>query len=427
MKKLIFILLSVLTLHTAKGQEITGQWNGVLKVQGIQLRLVFNITKTENGFSATMDSPDQGAKDIPVTKTTFENSKLKLEITNAQIEYVGELKENLISGIFKQGGREFPMNLSKEKIEKQTVVRPQEPKKPNPDTEVLTFNTEEIIINPLIKGSLSTPLQKDKKRNLIILIAGSGPTDRDGNQKGSINNSLKHLSEELCKNDNAVFSYDKRIFAQITSGTLNETDLSFDDFITDAKEVLMFFKNKKKYNKIIIAGHSEGSLIGMIASNGNADAFISLAGAGRTIDLVLEDQIEKQAPSMKEEVQNYLKILKNGQTFELKNQALASLFRPSVQPYMISWVKYNPQVEIKKLQIPVLIINGSKDLQLKTTEAELLKQAKPDAKMEIIDNMNHIFKEIKGDEKENMATYNNPDLPVMKELISRINLFLKAL
>lgn len=427
MKKLIFILLSVLTLHTAKGQEITGQWNGVLKVQGIQLRLVFNITKTENGFSATMDSPDQGAKDIPVTRTTFENSKLKLEITNAQIEYNGELKENLISGIFKQGGQEFPIILSKEKIEKQAVVRLQEPKKPNPDTEVLTFNTEEIIINPLIKGSLSTPLQKDKKRNLIILIAGSGPTDRDGNQKGSNNNSLKYLSEELCKNDNAVFSYDKRIFAQITSGTLNETDLSFDDFITDAKEVLMFFKNKKKYNKIIIAGHSEGSLIGMIASNGNADAFISLAGAGRTIDLVLEDQIEKQAPSMKKEVQNYLKILKNGQTFELKNQSLASLFRPSVQPYMISWIKYNPQDEIKKLQIPVLIINGSKDLQVKTTEAELLKQAKPDAKIEIIDNMNHIFKEIKGDEKENMATYNNPDLPLMKELISIINLFLKAL
>lgn len=106
---------------------------------------------------------------------------------------------------------------------------------------------------------------------------------------------------------------------------------------------------------------------------------------------------------------------------------LASLFRESVQPCMISWIKYNPQDEIKKLKIPVLVINGTKDLQVSISEAELLKQAKPDAKMEIIENMNHLFKEIKGDEKENMATYTNPDLPVMKELISKINLFIKAL
>ena len=289
------------------------------------------------------------------------------------------------------------------------------------------FNKEDITINSLLKGSLYSPLKLNKKTTLVILIAGSGPTDRDGNQKGLTNNSLKYLSEELAKNDVAVFSYDKRIIAQMKSGTVNEATLSFDDFINDAKEVLTFFKNKKKYDKIIFAGHSEGSLIGMIAANGNANAFISLAGAGRTIDLVVEDQIEKQAPSMKDEVKNYFEILKKGETFELKNQMLASLFRPSVQPYMISWIKYNPQDQIKKLQIPVLIINGTKDIQVSISEAELLKQAKPDAKIVIIENMNHIFKEIKGDEKENRIAYTNPDLPVMKELISKINLFIKAL
>lgn len=289
------------------------------------------------------------------------------------------------------------------------------------------FNKEEITISSLLKGSLYSPLKQNKKTTLVILIAGSGPTDRDGNQKGLTNNSLKYVSEELAKNEIAVFSYDKRIIAQMLSGTANEATLSFDDFINDAKEVVTFFKNKKKYNKIIIAGHSEGSLTGMIAANGNANAFISLAGAGRTIDLVVEDQIEKQAPTLKEEVHNYFEILKKGETFELKNPMLASLFRESVQPYMISWIKYNPQNEIKKLQIPVLIINGTKDLQVKVSEAELLKQAKPDAKMEIIENMNHLFKEIKGDEKENRTSYTNPDLPVMQELISKINLFIKAL
>ena len=292
---------------------------------------------------------------------------------------------------------------------------------------VTSFNIEEIAINPLLNGSLYSPLKQNKKTNLVILIAGSGPTDRDGNQKGLTNNSLKYLSEELTKNDIAVFSYDKRIFTQMKSGTVNEATLTFDDFITDATSVLMFFKNQNKYNKIIIAGHSEGSLIGMIAANGNADAFISLAGAGRTIDAVLVEQITKQAPFLKEETQKNLDILKSGKTFELKNPMLASLFRESVQPYMISWIKYNPQIEIAKLQIPVLIVNGTKDIQVSVQEAELLKKAKPEAELVLIENMNHIFKEIKSDDAENMKSYTNPDLPIVAKLTSTITTFIKSL
>ncbi|MBP6181746.1 alpha/beta hydrolase [Flavobacterium sp.] len=295
------------------------------------------------------------------------------------------------------------------------------------ETTLKSFNKEEISINPLIKGSLYFPLKQNQKTNLVILIAGSGPTDRDGNQKGLINNASKYLSEELVKNDIAVFSYDKRIIAQMQSGTVNEATLSFDDFVNDAKDVFTYFKNQKKYNHIIIAGHSEGSLIGMLAANNNADAFISLEGAGRTIDAILVEQIEKQAPFLKEEVQKNLEILKSGKTFELKNQMLASLFRASVQPYMISWIKYNPKDEIKKLKIPTLLINGTKDLQVSIIDAELLKKAKPDSELVIIDNMNHIFKEINGDDAENMKSYTNPDLPVSTKLTSTITVFIKSL
>lgn len=295
------------------------------------------------------------------------------------------------------------------------------------ETAIKSFNKEEIAVNPLINGSFYLSLKQNKKTNLVILIAGSGPTDRDGNQKGLTNNSLKYLSEELAKNDIAVFSYDKRIISQMKTGTVNEATLTFDDFITDATSILSFFKNQKKYNKIIIAGHSEGSLIGMIAANDKADAFISFAGAGRTIDAVLVEQIAKQAPFLKDEVQKNLDILKSGKTFELKNPMLASLFRESIQPYMISWIKYNPQIEITKLQIPVLIINGTKDLQVAVPEAELLKKAKPEAELVLIENMNHIFKEIKGDDSENMKSYSNPDLPIIPKLTSTIITFVKSL
>ena len=289
------------------------------------------------------------------------------------------------------------------------------------------FTKEDIAVNALLKGTLYTPTKQNKKTNLVILIAGSGPTDRDGNQKMMPNNSLKLLAEALANNGIAVYSYDKRIFAQMAAGKLDEASLSFDNFIDDAKAVLLYFKNQKKYHTITIAGHSEGALIGMVAANGNADAYISIAGAGRPIDEVLLEQIGKQAPFLKEEVKKDLATLKSGNTFELKNQMLASLFRASVQPYMISWIKYNPQTEIKKLHIPTLLINGDKDIQVSVNDAQLLYQAKSDAQLKIISNMNHIFKEIKGDDTENKASYTNPDLPISKELPSVLTAFIQSL
>jgi pimeloyl-ACP methyl ester carboxylesterase len=293
--------------------------------------------------------------------------------------------------------------------------------------EAIEFSKVDIEINSLLNGTLYSPSKQTKKTNLVILIAGSGPTDRDGNQKGLTNNSLKLLAQALANNGIAVYSYDKRIFAQIASGKLDEASLSFDNFIDDAKAVIHYFKNQKKYHSITIAGHSEGALIGMVAANGNANAYISIAGAGRPIDEVLLEQIGKQAPFLKEEVQKNLETLKNGTTFELKNQMLASLFRASVQPYMISWIKYNPQTEIKKLQIPTLLINGDKDIQVSVQDAQLLQQAKPDAQLKIIPNMNHIFKLIKGDDAENKASYTNPDLSIATDLSELITTFIKTI
>lgn len=286
--------------------------------------------------------------------------------------------------------------------------------------------TAEIVINPLISGTLFNPEHTDLNTKLVILIAGSGPTDRNGNQEQNQNNSLKYLAEALAKNGITVFSYDKRILSQIKTNTLDEKTLRFDDFITDAKDVLNYFRTNKKYAKIIIAGHSEGSLIGMVAAH-DADAYISISGPGRSIDAVVTDQIAKQLPPLKDEVAGYFEKLKKGETFELKNEMLGVIFRESVQPYMISWIKYKPQIEIAKLKIPTLIINGTKDLQVTVDEANLLKAAKPDSKLEIIPNMNHILKEIKGDDTENFASYTKPEVPVIPRLPIAITAFVNSL
>lgn len=289
------------------------------------------------------------------------------------------------------------------------------------------IKTEEIEVNPLLKGTLfSTENDTAKKPNLIILIAGSGPTNRNGNQIGMQNNSLKYLAEAIAKNKNVAFSFDKRIITQMKTGKIDEESLLFDDFINDVKDIIHYFKDQKKYHKIILAGHSEGSLIGMIAAHGNADAFISIAGAGRTIDLIITDQVTNQAPFLRKEIEENFAQLKEGKTFEVKNQMLASLFRKSVQPYMMSWIKYNPQEEIKKLTIPILIINGTKDIQIPESEAKLLHDANPKSELKIIEKMNHIFKEINED-SENLKSYSNPNLPIMEELSLSINNFIKSL
>jgi esterase/lipase len=287
-------------------------------------------------------------------------------------------------------------------------------------------SNQEIEVNSLIKGTLFLPENEISKTKLIILIAGSGPTNRNGNQVGTQNNSLKFLAEGLTQNGFAVFSYDKRIFAQMIAKTLDEKTLSFEDFINDAKDVVTYFKSQKKYSKIIIAGHSEGSLIGMVAAKDNVDAYVSIAGAGRTADEVITEQVVQNSPALKEAVEKDFALLKEGKTFENKNQILYSLFRESVQPYMISWIKYHPQNEIKKLSIPILIINGTKDIQVPPSDAELLHTANPKSELKIIENMNHIFKEIKMDD-DNIKSYSDPKLPVIPELIHVMTQFINSI
>lgn len=290
------------------------------------------------------------------------------------------------------------------------------------------INKEEIAVNDLLKGSLYTPSKLTKNTDLVIIIAGSGAPDRDGNQQGMNTNALRYLAEGLARNDIAAFSFDKRTIALLASGKVSEKDLSFDDFVSDVKTIIAYFRDKKQFRRIIVAGHSEGSLIGMLAAKDNADAYISIAGAGRTIDQIIEEQLVVSFPNAQAAIHSNLQLLKNGQTFELKDQSLSMIFRESLQPYMISWIKYDPQAEIAKLKMPILLINGTRDIQVPVLDAELLKKAKPDAQLLIITDMNHIFKEVKTDERTaNLMTYNNPDLPVKPELISGVNQFIKSL
>ena len=286
------------------------------------------------------------------------------------------------------------------------------------------FNSKDISVSQFVDGTLLLP-KASEKIPLVIIIGGSGPTDRNGNQQMMENNSLRFLAEGLYEKGIASYRYDKRIVKLMKRRTLREKDIRFDDFITDAIVVTNFFKNGGEFSEIFIIGHSQGSLVGMIAAQEGADGFISLEGAGQEIDDVIVDQITVQSPGLKESARSaYDDLRANGVALNYSPH-LASLFRPDIQPFMISWMKFNPKVEISKLNMPVLIINGDKDIQVLVTEAEHLKEAQPKAEIVIIQNMNHIFKKIEGSDLENTKSYNIYNLPIMPELVETVSSFIK--
>ena len=282
---------------------------------------------------------------------------------------------------------------------------------------------QEISINKIIDGTLLLP-KTNSSEHLAIIIAGSGPTDRDGNQNFMKSNSLKKLAQALTRNGIATFRYDKRTVKQIKQNKIDKNTM-FDDFITDAIAVLDYFKNQGAFKDITIIGHSQGSLIGMVAAQQGADKFVSLAGAGQTIDEIITFQVGKSAPGLVESTKKTFDVLKTGETTTDFNPMLASIFNIELQPFIISWMAYNPQNELKKLHIPVLLINGTKDLQVTVDEANLLKEAYPDATLKIIENMNHIMFVIEGDEMENIKSYNESSREISLEVVNSITNFIK--
>ena len=435
MKRITLILLTNIFCLTIFGQDISGQWNGVLKVQGTQLRIVFNITKTENGINSTMDSPDQGAKGIPTTSTNFENSILKITIANAKIEYEGILgKDNNIVGTFKQGGQSFPMNLTKEIIEKEKLLRPQEPTKPYPYySEDITFENKKAGIN--LAGTLTLP-KKDGVFPVVILISGSGPQNRDEELLG--HKPFLVLSDYLTKNGIAVLRFDDRGTA-LSKGDFKTATSA--DFATDVEAGIDYLKTRKEINKkkIGLIGHSEGGLIApMVASKSKDVSFIVLlAGTGIKGDklLLLQQKLIGKASGISDDdlqkselinrkafdivnKSNNLEQLRTDLTKYIKQQLKdnPNAEKPSgmsdddfvnlqvkqiANPWMQYLIKYNPAPTLEKVKCPVLAINGGKDLQVPPKEnldaikKALTKGRNKNIKTKELPNLNHLFQECK--------------------------------
>ncbi|MBS7230129.1 alpha/beta hydrolase [Flavobacterium psychroterrae] len=295
------------------------------------------------------------------------------------------------------------------------------------DKNGITFKESPIILKINIDqlfGTLTTPDLKTKYP-VALIISGSGPTDRNGNNPMMKNNSLKMLAETLAKNGIASLRYDKRGIGESKASAVSEQTLVFENYTEDAKSWINLLKQDKRFSQVIIIGHSEGSLIGMIAG-AKANKFISIAGTGESADKLIKAQIASKSNKQLEDLTfPIIDSLKSGNTVKKVDPMLNSLFRASIQPYLISWFKYNPQTEIKKLTVPILILQGNKDLQVTVKDAELLSQANKNAELLIVENMNHIMKTIEGDNQANMESYTNESLPLSEIMTNKIVSFIK--
>jgi uncharacterized protein len=416
--KSILLFFFILASMAAYSQDITGEWDGTLNIQGKSLRIVFHINKTDVGFSATMDSPDQGAKGIQMSQASFENGVLTVELRIAQMKYIGTLDKNTLTGTFSQAGQNMPLNMTKNEQAVSTVP-----------VAVVDKNAayEETPITLQVKtgklfGTLTTP-KSFVKGPLALIIAGSGPTDRNCNNPTMTNDAYKKLAHELASSGITSIRYDKRGIAESVAAVESESSLVFYDYVQDAKDWIQQAKQDKRFTQVVLIGHSEGSMIGILAAE-KADKFISVAGPGRGIGVVLKEQLSAQPKAVQDEAFPMIDTLSMGKKLTQVSPAMMPLFRPSIQPYMISWLKYDPAVELKKLKIPVLIIQGTTDIQVSLEDAKLLSAAKPDAKLLIIDKMNHILRTVDGDRTANLATYNQAELPLAEGFVKGIVAFI---
>ncbi|WP_420235340.1 alpha/beta hydrolase [Pseudomonas sp. ABY48] len=278
-------------------------------------------------------------------------------------------------------------------------------------------------------GSLLLP-KSDTPVPVVLIISGSGPTDRDGNNpEGGRNDSLKRLAWVLAKHNIASVRYDKRGVAASLAATPDERNLSVEAYVADAVAWSHKLAADPRLGPLILLGHSEGALIASLAApQANAAAVISLSGSARPIDQVLRQQLSNRLPPpLMLRSNELLDSLKAGRLDDNVPAQLQVIFRPSVQPYLISLFRQDPAQAFAALKIPALIIQGSHDIQVSVDDARRLKAAKPDAELALIEGMNHVMRIVPNDVKRQLASYKDPNLPLAAELGTRILRFIDSL
>ncbi len=425
----VLILFAFSGYHT-QAQEITGTWSGVLNVHDLQrLTLVFHIKDTSGVLSATMDSPDQHALGIPVSKIAFNALHLHLEAANGVIVYDGKFMTDSIKGIFRQNGMSLPLVLYKGRFHKKAPVRPQQPKPPfSYKSEDVQFTNEKANIK--LAGTLTLPKQ-GRSFPAAILIWGSGPNDRD--ETIAEHKPFLVIADYLTRKGLAVLRFDKRGVGK--SGGVYQTATTA-DFASDVRAAVQYLETRPEinHNKMGLIGHSEGGIIAPMVAAGNKkiDFIVLLAGPGfdgAELLLMQEKAIgeargipAKKLKQQQDENRSLFQIIKTSKNPDSLTQELSekiasylpdSLSRQQKKKITFRkirgltgpWMKYflinDPADYLKKVECPVLAMDGTKDLQvpaasnLAAIKKALTQGGNKRVTTKIFPDLNHLFQKAK--------------------------------
>jgi len=459
MKKITLVFVFLCVSVVLFGQDIAGQWNGILSVGAMQLRIVFNVTKTASGYSATMDSPDQGAYGIPVATTTFVDNVMKIGAPNLGIQYEGALDQsNVISGQFKQAGQSFPLTLSREKKEKEIIERPQEPAKPYPYiSEDVVFGNKKDAIQ--LAGTLTYP-KEPGSFPAVILISGSGPQNRDEELMG--HKPFLIWADYLTRKGFAVLRFDDRGTAASKGNFKTATT---PDFASDVEAAVQYLKTRSEIDKkkIGLIGHSEGGIIAPMVAAGTKDVkfIVLLAGTGIPGGeiLLLQQELIGRANGVSEAELHKANLVNKGvfdiitksdDAGKLKTDLAAyiqqeygrdtSLRIPEgitqaefidaqvsqlTSPWMVYFIKHDPAPVLQKVNCAVLAVNGNKDLQvpaqvnLDAIGAALEKGGNKNVTTKVFPGLNHLFQECKTGSPAEYAVIEQTISPAVLDEVSK--------
>lgn len=410
-------LLITLLLSFSSFAQIKGTWNGNIEIPSNSLPFVIHISKEDNELKATFDSPNQGAFNIEMPEIRFEENKLYLKHPQMMMTYEGTLKNNTIIGTFTQGGQSFPLNLTEGEFKRN---RPQEPQPPfNYKTEDVTFENKEAGIK--LAGTLTLP-SRNEKFPVVILVAGSGPNDR--NEEIFEHKPFLVIADYLTKNGYAVLRFDKRGVAQSEG---DYTTATVFDFANDTKAAVDYLKTRKEIDnkKIGVLGHSEGGQVAQIIASEDASLNFIILMASPGIKgnelLLLQTDLLAEAMGVPEFTRTLNKkmnneiydiIMKNDDK-EVLIKELFNYYKSSstlsqlgeeeinmqVQNSSSDWIRaflnFNPQDYLPKINCEVLAINGTKDLQVTSVEnlAGISKGLGMKGNLDIIsyEGLNHLF------------------------------------
>lgn len=417
------LLISVASLAGTNLLDLSGSWDGSIAVSGLEIGIEVDFAASEP-LTGSISIPMQGLNnaELRILEHTEDAITFMLPVPGADAVFHGNREANVLSGSFAQAGMTGTFTLSK--LDNARVAPPVGQFVPQGCTEeAVNLDTGSGVL----KASLMLP-SDNSKRTVVLIVAGSGPTDRDGNSGllPAKNNSLLMLAAGLAENGIASLRYDKRGVGDSFAAMVEQSELRIGTYAGDVAAWVRLLKADGRFDHVVVLGHSEGSLLGLSSAQETApDAFISLAGPGRNFADLLRSQLLREGSGFEAgDIDHILSEIRAGRLVDDIPDGLISVFNQSVQPYLTSSFALSPTALISALEIPVLILQGDHDIQVSLEDAELLHNACPTAEYRLIHGMNHVLKPAPEDLAENMATYYQPDLPLAEGLIDAITGFI---